>query len=76
MITQDSERSLGAYLAGQDIVRDCMNDDVICGFMNKTIYDEIIPTLDLPKAELKDFAAAVTERFKTHLSITLFFPFL
>ena len=41
-----------------------MNDDVICGFMNKTIYDEIIPTLDLPKAELKDFAAAVTERFK------------
>ncbi|MFQ7553307.1 MAG: hypothetical protein ACLRMZ_27250 [Blautia marasmi] len=26
---------LGAYLAGQDIVRDCMNDDVICGFMNK-----------------------------------------
>lgn len=55
---------LGAYLAGQDIVRDCMNDDVICGFMNKTIYDEIIPTLDLPKAELENFAAAVTERFK------------
>ena len=55
---------LGAYLAGQDIVRDCMHDDVICGFMNKTIYDEIIPTLDLPKEELEDFAAAVTERFK------------
>lgn len=55
---------LGAYLAGQDIVRDCMHDDVICGFMNKTIYDEIIPTLDLPEAELKEFAAAVTERFK------------
>ena len=55
---------LGAYLAGQDIVRDCMNDDVICGFMNKTIYDEIIPTLDLPKEELQEFAAAVTERFK------------
>ena len=35
---------LGAYLAGQDIVRDCMNDDVIRQFMNKTIYDEIIPT--------------------------------
>lgn len=55
---------LGAYLAGQDIVRDCMNDDVICGFMNKTIYDEIIPTLDLPKTELENFAVAVTERFK------------
>lgn len=54
---------LGAYLAGQDIVRDCMNDDVISGFMNKTIYDEIIPTLTLPEKELKDFAAAVKERF-------------
>ena len=55
---------LGAYLAGQDIVRDCMNDEVIRGFMNKTIYDEIIPTLDLPKEELENFAAAVTERFQ------------
>lgn len=54
---------LGAYLAGQDIVRDCMNDDVISGFMNKTIYDEIIPTLTLPENELKEFAAAVRERF-------------
>lgn len=54
---------LGAYLAGQDIVRNCMEDDVIRGFMNKAIYDEIIPTLDLPKEELTDFAAAVTQRF-------------
>ena len=55
---------LGAHLAGQNIVRDCMNDDVIQGFMNKTIYDEIIPTLTLPKEELEAFAASVTERFK------------
>lgn len=55
---------LGAYLAGQDIVRDCMDDDVIRSFMNKTIYDEIIPTLSLPKDELMTFAASVTERFK------------
>ena len=55
---------LGAYLAGQDIVRDCMNDEVICGFMNKAIYDEIIPTLTLPKEELLGFAHSVTERFK------------
>ena len=27
---------LGAYLAGQDIVRSCMEDSVIHGFMNKT----------------------------------------
>uniref|UniRef100_UPI003260BC27 mannitol dehydrogenase family protein n=1 Tax=Clostridium sp. NkU-1 TaxID=1095009 RepID=UPI003260BC27 len=55
---------LGAYLAGQDIVRSCMDDEVICGFMNKTIYDEITPTLTLPKEELMSFAASVTERFK------------
>lgn len=55
---------LGAHLAGQSIVRDCMNDDVIQGFMNKTIYDEIIPTLTLPKDELEAFAGSVTERFK------------
>ena len=55
---------LGAYLAGQDIVRDCMADDVIRGFMNKAIYDEIIPTLSLPKDELESFAFSVTERFK------------
>ena len=55
---------LGAYLAGQDIVRECMHDDVICKFMNKTIYEEIIPTLTLPKTELDTFAHSVTERFK------------
>lgn len=54
---------LGAYLAGQDIVRNCMNDEVIRGFMNKTIYEEIIPTLTLPEDELKEFAASVTDRF-------------
>lgn len=54
---------LGAFLAGQNIVRDCMKDDVIREFMNKTIYDEIIPTLTLPRQELTDFAKAVTDRF-------------
>jgi tagaturonate reductase len=55
---------LGAYLKGFDIVRDCMNDDGVRGFMEETIYNEIIPTLSLPEQELKDFAHAVTERFK------------
>lgn len=55
---------LGAYLSGQDIVRNCMEDEVICGFMNQAIYQEIIPTLTLPKDELESFAFSVTERFK------------
>lgn len=54
---------LGAYLAGQDIVRDCMKDNIIREFMHHTIYNEIIPTLTLPKEELIDFAKAVTDRF-------------
>ena len=54
---------MAAYLSGQNIVRDCMKDEVIHSFMNKTIYDEVIPTLDLPKDNLMQFASDVTERF-------------
>lgn len=54
---------LGAYLAGQDIVRDCMHNESIKGFMNKMIYDEIIPTLPLDKNDLMEFASAVADRF-------------
>ncbi len=55
---------LGAYLAGQNIVRDCMEDDVLSKFMESTIFDEIIPTLTLPKSELIDFATSVKDRFQ------------
>ena len=54
---------LGAYLAGFDIVRDCMHNDNIRGFMNKMLYDEVIPTLPLDKNDLMEFAAAVQDRF-------------
>ncbi len=54
---------LGAYLAGFDIVRDCMNNENIRGFMNKMLYDEVIPTLPLDKKDLIEFAEAVQDRF-------------
>lgn len=54
---------LGAYLAGYDIVRDCMNNETIRGFMNKMLYDEVIPTLPLDKKDLNEFAEAVQDRF-------------
>ncbi len=54
---------LGAYLAGYDIVRDCMENDTIRGFMNKMLHAEIIPTLPLDKDDLKEFASAVQDRF-------------
>ena len=54
---------LGAYLAGYDIVRDCMHDETILGYMNKMLYDEVIPTLPLDKKDLEEFATAVQDRF-------------
>ena len=54
---------LGAYLAGFDIVRDCMQDDVVRVFMNKMLHDEVIPTLPLDKKDLESFASAVQDRF-------------
>ena len=56
---------LGAYLAGQNIVRDCMQNDSISGFMNKMLNEEVIPTLvnHLDKDDLDEFAGAVKDRF-------------
>ncbi len=56
---------LGAYLSGQDIVRDCMQNATISGFMNKMLSDEVIPTLvdHLDENDLNQFAAAVKDRF-------------
>ena len=54
---------LGAYLGGHDIVRNCMNDEVVLGFMNKMLLDEIVPILPLDQEDCKNFAAAVQDRF-------------
>lgn len=55
---------LGAYRYGKEIVEECMNDDVIKNYMLSCIYDEIIPTINLDKKELEEFASSVVERFK------------
>lgn len=54
---------LGAYLAGYDIVRDMMNDSDFNKFIRDTLDSEIIPYIDLPENELRDFATAVFQRF-------------
>jgi tagaturonate reductase len=54
---------LAAYLYGLDTVKECMDDGLIKAFMEKGLYEEIIPTLDLPENELLEFAKAVSERF-------------
>lgn len=53
-----------AFQAGLDTVGEAMNDAEICAFVEKAIYEEIIPVLDLPRDELISFARAVTGRFR------------
>jgi len=55
---------LASYLAGNDYVRESMEDALIGEFMHRTIYDEVIPTLDLPMQDLTEFAQAVDSRFQ------------
>ena len=54
---------LGAYLGGYDIVRDCMFDDAVRGYMNRMLYEEVVPILPLDQEDCKQFAAAVQDRF-------------
>ena len=54
---------LGAYLAGFDIVRDCMHDATVLGYMNKMLSEEVVPILPLDQEDCKKFAAAVEDRF-------------
>ncbi|MCD8390687.1 MAG: tagaturonate reductase [Firmicutes bacterium] len=55
---------LAARLAGLETVGEAMEDEEIFAFMKKGIFEEIIPTLDLPRGELESFANDVIERFK------------
>lgn len=55
---------LASFLAGNDIVLESMNDKTIFNFINDTIFDEIIPSLNQNKDELIHFASDVIERFK------------
>jgi tagaturonate reductase len=51
------------YLAGLNIVKECLRDDVMSKFVYMIMYKELLETLDLPKTELKKFADDVLERF-------------
>lgn len=55
---------LAAHLAGLETVKEAMDDELVFSFMKQGIFEEIIPTLDLPKPELEQFANDVIERFQ------------
>lgn len=52
-----------AMLEGFDTVKSCIDDERMCNHLRKCIFDEIIPTLDLPRDELLAYANSVIERF-------------
>ena len=53
-----------ALLSGFDTVKSCVDDEKMLIHIRKCVFDEIIPTLDLPKNELTEYAENVIERFK------------
>jgi tagaturonate reductase len=66
-----------AFLCGLDTVEACVQDPQVRSFMQKAIFEEIIPSMDGDREELKKYAGDVLERFANPyikhllLSITL-----
>ena len=52
-----------ALLSGFDTVKACIDNETMNTHIKKCVYDEIIPTLDLPKDELEEYANNVLIRF-------------
>ncbi|MEZ4884012.1 MAG: tagaturonate reductase [Chitinophagales bacterium] len=53
-----------SYLYGIETVRETVEDEVMGVFVQKVIFDEIIPTLHLPEMDVQQFANDVLDRFK------------
>lgn len=64
-ILNGAHTSLVAHglLSGFETVGDCMKDEGMREHIRKCVYDEIIPTLDMPKEELLSYADSVLIRF-------------
>lgn len=52
-----------ALLEGFDTVKSCVDDEKMQQHIKKCVFDEIIPTLDLPREELIEYAESVITRF-------------
>ncbi|PRX28282.1 tagaturonate reductase [Orenia metallireducens] len=53
-----------SYLAGIDLVRDAVNDELVGEFIKQAVFEDIIPTLDADEQELESFANKIFDRFK------------
>lgn len=52
------------YLSGLNTVKECCEDPEVGKFVHKVMFEELLPTLNLPEEELVQFANAVLERFR------------
>lgn len=52
------------YLSGLNTVKECVEHEVIGQYVDKVMFGELLETLDLPKAELEQFANDVLDRFR------------
>ena len=55
--------SLAAFCAGLDTVQSMTEDPVVSKFLNKVMFDEIVPLVPLPDAERLAYAQTIMERF-------------
>jgi len=53
-----------AFLYGLETVGEMMDDAIMGKYVRKIVYDEIIPSVNLDKKMLNEFADAVVERFR------------
>ena len=55
--------SLASFSAGLDTVREMTEDPVVSKYLNKVMFEEIVPFVPLPDAERKAYAETIMERF-------------
>ncbi len=55
--------SLAAFCSGLDTVRSMTEDPVVSKYLNKVMFDEIVPFVPLPDAERRAYAETIMERF-------------
>jgi tagaturonate reductase len=53
-----------AYLYGLRTVRESVEDHLMGNFIEKLVFEEILPTLDLPSDSLRSYASDVLNRFR------------
>ncbi|MCR5741579.1 MAG: tagaturonate reductase, partial [Gammaproteobacteria bacterium] len=52
-----------SYLYGHDTVGETMDDKELLSFVKAFIFNEVIPTINLPREDMESFAGSVLERY-------------